>query len=162
MAKREKPKAGAPTTQDYSRLIGRASALLGIFQRLERRTKPIFWWSIHVPEDVTAEGAIDAAQHRWAELLQQDYDRTLVKLGGIGVADAKDWRLYGVTGQGVTLADYEEIADGCIDAANRLGLVAMTRVANPVKAVFALQDHPLIGHTVTQYPRHQRQRWRQK
>jgi hypothetical protein len=136
--------------------------LLDTFERVGKRTPPMLWWSICVPEDVTANGGIHVAQNRWGELLQHDYDWTLTNLGGLGTADRKQWTLYAVTGKGVGLADYQMIVGACVDAVNRLGLAGLRQAKGSPQEILIVEEGPLKGYIVRPVTYPERQYYRRE
>ncbi len=94
MRKTRKKRGRTPTSEDYDALLSAIDMLVRMFQKAEKETPKMFWWSITVSEDITIPGGIDVTLNRWAELLQNNYTEELCNLGGIGSEDRSEWTLY--------------------------------------------------------------------
>jgi hypothetical protein len=109
-----------PTLDDYKSLSKTLKILIGMFNRVAEKTPEMKWWSINVPEDITTSGMIHVTLNRWSEVLGNSFVKELCNLGGIGNKDCSKWTLYAVTGEKVTLKDYEKVADVCASAVKTL------------------------------------------
>lgn len=125
MSKNGNTRGQTPIPGFYNDLLETIDDLTEMFRQV---SKPkIFWWSMTVPEDITASGGIDVAMYRWGELLQTDYRAELCNVGGVGTRDRSQWILYAITGEGVSLKCYRKVADVCASAVKALAIPTIAK-----------------------------------